>query len=161
MEGMSPGLTDLDLLAALVGIGMPPLVAVVVSSRWQPWQRGAAAAAMCIAAGLATTWIAGDLAGVTPVRAVLVVAMATFGSYRRFWHTTGITKKIEDATSAKPGRKRKPKPSRKIPTWRNRGPVKPPRGEGQPLVIAPLPQRSNTPPQPPRRSPPAGGEWYE
>lgn len=131
---MEPGLTDLDLWSALVGIGMPPLVAVAVSSRWQPWQRAVVAAALCVGAGLATTWIAGDLAGVTPVRAVLVVAMATFGSYRKWWKDSGITRKIELATTPKPraGRRRPRKRA---------------------AVDAQLPER------PPWVSPPAGHEW--
>lgn len=155
MEGMQPGLTDLDLWSALVGIGMPPVVAVAVSSRWQPWQRGLVAVAVCVAAGLGTTWIAGQLSGVTPVRAVLVVAMATFGSYRKFWHTTGIAKKIEDATT--PGRpKRRRKTRQSMPPWRpdDRAPSTR-RGAPaqQPQVIAQLPDR------PPWQSPPPGAEW--
>lgn len=145
MEGMEAGLTDLDLWSALVGVGMPPLVAVVVSSRWQPWQRGLMALIMCVAAGLATTWIAGDLQGVTPVRSVLVVATATFGSYRRWWHTTGITKKIEDKTTPRRGAKRRrPRPAVRDPQ--------------KPAVIAPLPERPTTPPW---QSPPAGPEWLQ
>lgn len=141
MEAMSPGLTDLDLWSALVGIGMPPVVAVVVSSRWQPWQRGIAAAALCVVAGLVTTWVAGDLSGVTPVRAVLLVATMAFGSYRTWWHTTGITKKIEDKTT------RKKRGTRRRPAG--------PRAEQKPAVVARLPER------PPWQSPPPGTEWMQ
>lgn len=101
MEGMEPGFTDLDLFSALAGIGMPPVVALVVSSRWQPWQRAIAAVAVCAAAGVGTAWLAGDLAGVAPVRAVLVAAMATFGSYRKWWQPSGIAKWIEEKTTPK------------------------------------------------------------
>lgn len=145
MEGMQAGLTDLDLWSALVGIAMPPVVAVAVSSRWQPWQRGVVAVVVCVVAGVGTTWIAGDLSGVTPVRAVLVAAMATFGSYRTFWHTTGITKKIEQATTPRAGRKRR----RRTPTPAAA------RAEQKPAVIAPLPDR------PPWQSPPPGTEWLQ
>lgn len=145
MEGMSPGLTDLDLWSALVGVGMPPVVALAVSSRWQPWQRAVTAAALCVLAGVATTWIAGDLAGVTPVRAVLLTATAAFGSYSTWWKGSGITKKIEESTSPRPGRKRRRKP-------------KPPTDQ-KPAVIAHLPERPTTPPRTPWQSPPPGPEW--
>lgn len=149
MEGMEAGLTDLDLWSALVGIGMPPLVAVAVSSRWQPWQRGVMAVVMCVVAGMITTWIAGDLTGVTPIRAVLVVAWAAFGSYRTWWHTTGITKKIEDKTTPRRGTKRRRRPRPATPDAQ------------KPAVIAPLAARPSSPPRPPWQSPPPGPEWFE
>lgn len=114
IEGINPGLTDLDLWAALVGIGMPPVVAVVVSARWKPWLRAVAAAFMCVAAGVITTWLAGDLAGLTPVRSVLVCMAATFGAYRKWWHPSGIARWIEQATTPRRrGRRRSP---RRAPT---------------------------------------------
>jgi hypothetical protein len=143
MEGMSPGLTDLDLWSALVGIGMPPLVAVAISSRWQPWQRALVAAALCMLAGVGTTWIAGDLAGVTPVRAVLLVAMAAFGSYSTWWKGSGITQKIEEATTPRPGRKRRRRPK---PLKAGQGPARP---LTQPRPAEPAPWIS----------PPPGSEW--
>ena len=110
MDGMQPGLTDLDLWSALVGVGMPPLVALVVSSHWRPAARAVTAAAVCVAAGLITTWLAGGLHGVTPVRAVLVVAMATFGSYRTWWHGSRITAWIEQKTSRRRPRRKPRRP---------------------------------------------------
>lgn len=116
IEGINPGLTDLDLWSALVGIGMPPVVAVVISARWKPWVRAVAAALMCAAAGVITTWLAGDLAGLTPVRSVLVCMAATFGAYRKWWHPAPWIEKA--TTPQRRGRRRSPKrrPSRPVET---------------------------------------------
>lgn len=92
-------MTDLDMWSAITGFGLPPLIAIAVRSTWKPWQRALAALIICLAAGGGTAWIAGDLAGVTPARAMLIVTFSALGAYRVFWHPSNIAPAIEKATN--------------------------------------------------------------
>ena len=92
-------LTDADIWSLLVGAGMPPIVALLIRVRWQPWQKAVTAAAVSIAGGGVTAWLGGYMHGMTAVRCVLVVLLSTLAFYRLWWRPSGIAPAIEKATS--------------------------------------------------------------
>lgn len=102
--------SDLDLWSAIIGFLLPPLIAVVVQSRWPNWVRGLVAGAACLVCGAVTAALAGQFTGYTPARCVLIVLIMAIGFYRMFWHPSGIAPRIEQATNRQQ-------------TWRPFGPV--------------------------------------
>ena len=92
-------MTNLDLVSALVGVLLPPLVAVVNQPRWPSWARALVAVVSSVAAGGMTAWVAGDLAGMSGLRAVLVVVAATLAAYRAWWQPSGIAPWLEHLTA--------------------------------------------------------------
>lgn len=93
-------LPDLAMWSALVGVLLPPLVAIVNQPRWPGWARAVITAAACIAAGGITAYLDGSLTGVRWLSAALIVAVAAVGSYQKFWRPSHIAPRIEAATSS-------------------------------------------------------------
>lgn len=88
-------MTDLDMWSLLVGLALPALIAVVNRSHWPSWVRALVAVATSVVAGGGTAYLTGQLTAVTWVHAALVVAVAAVGSYRLWWHPSGIAPAIE------------------------------------------------------------------
>lgn len=136
-------MTDLDMWAGIVGFVAPAAVAVIVRGAWPSWARALATLAVCVIGGAVTAALTGNLDGVAPARAVLIVLGAALAFYRLWWHPSKIAPAIEQATTPTP-RGRVPRLSgRRLPA--ERGPS-----------AAPLPPRSTTPPSPP---PSPGNDW--
>lgn len=85
--------------AAIVGALMPTVVAVINQSRWPRWGRSLAAVLLCAVAGTLTAAVSGEFAGRTLAESVSVVVAAALATYHLWWHRSGITTAIEDATS--------------------------------------------------------------
>jgi len=85
----------------LVGALMPPLVALVMQPRWPNWFRAAVGVASSIVAGAVTTYLVLEdaLWEQGMVHAILLVAVASWGSYRNFWKPTTVAPVIETKTA--------------------------------------------------------------
>lgn len=94
--------SDLDMWSALVGFGLPALIAVLVQSHWSAQIKGVITAAVCVLGGFVTAALTGDLHGTTIVRSVLVVLGSAVTFYRVFWKPTKIASAIEEATNVTP-----------------------------------------------------------
>jgi hypothetical protein len=94
--------SNLDMWSALVGFLLPPVVAVANRPTWPSWARAGVTVAGCVLAALGTAWLNGTFDGGDLTRSALVVGFAAFGTYRAFWHPSGIAPAIEKATSPAP-----------------------------------------------------------
>lgn len=92
-------LPDLVMWSALVGVLLPPFVAIVNRSTWSRWVRGIVTAVVCVLVGAATAYFEGHLTGGRAVTAALIVGTAAIASYRTFWQPSRIAPAIEEATT--------------------------------------------------------------
>jgi hypothetical protein len=90
---------DLTMWSLLVGVLLPPLVAVVNREHWMAAVKGLVTVGSSIAAGGVTAYLGGALTGGTWLHAALVVAVAAVGSYHAWWKPTDIAPAIEEATT--------------------------------------------------------------
>jgi hypothetical protein len=87
--------------SALVGFGVPPLVAVFVQSSWPSWVKALFTFGVCALGGGVTAALTGYMGGMSPARSVLVVLFSALTFYRMFWRPSAIAPKIEAATNVK------------------------------------------------------------
>lgn len=92
-------MSEIDMWSTLVGFLMPALVAVINKYTWPSWLKGIVAVVSCIIAGGVTAWLSGDINGMPLVKSILIVLVATLGSYHVWWKPTGIAPAIEKSTS--------------------------------------------------------------
>lgn len=87
-------------VALLVGLVTPYAVALLAQPSWSKTQRQVASVATAIVFGFVTAVTAGDITD--PGNILLVIATtfaASEASYQKLWKPTGITSKVESATS--------------------------------------------------------------
>lgn len=84
--GAPAGVPDLVMLSTLLGIFMPPLVAIVQQPRWSPILRAIVVIVSCVAVGAVTAALEGRLTGQRWTTAALIVGTAAVAAYRLFWH---------------------------------------------------------------------------
>lgn len=85
----------------LVGVAIPPLVALVQQPKWPDWFRAVVGVAASVVAGFITTYLTLDSAlweqGM--IHAMLLVGVAAWASYRNFWKPTMVAPRIEEKTA--------------------------------------------------------------
>jgi len=88
-----------EAAAAIVGIVMPLLVAVVRQAGWPRQVNVAIALAACAGAGVLTAWASGQLTG----QAVVVSAAIVFGAaqvaYQAYWRDSRLLGAIDERTT--------------------------------------------------------------
>lgn len=94
------GLAQVLAGAGLLGTVMPVVVSIIIRSAWPSWAKAAVALGSSVAAGTASAWAAGDLAGLTWPAAVVVALTASQLAYRVWWKPTGIGRWIESHVNA-------------------------------------------------------------
>lgn len=92
---------ELTVWSAVAGAVLPPLIAVVNQPRWARWVRALVTVGVCVAAGAFTAHLQGAFTGGRWLQAGLVVAFAAVGTYRAYWHPSGIAPAVEQATSVR------------------------------------------------------------
>lgn len=92
-------LTDFTMYSLLVGFLLPPALAIVMQSRWSDRVRSIVAFIACVIAGAGVAYFQGDLTGKRLVSGALIVLTTGLATYRNFWKSTGISPKIEAATT--------------------------------------------------------------
>jgi len=90
--------------ALVLGVLLPPVIAVVQRPSWSNRLRSVVTVLICTAVGGMTAWLSGDLSlpghSVEEILgAIAVVIVAAQTAHRNFWKTTGISDVIEQATS--------------------------------------------------------------
>lgn len=83
-------MTDLQLLEALIGFGMPLVVAMIVDAQWSSTHRALATVAVCIIVGALTAYIGGELSTAGYAKAILIILFAAMTAYKRFWVPLGL-----------------------------------------------------------------------
>lgn len=94
-------MSNLQLWSAFVGLVLPNVVSLVNQAHWPSWMKGAVAIAVSAVAAAITTDLQGGFSGRSFATSFLVVVTATLATYRVFWKPTGISDKIEHATTVK------------------------------------------------------------
>lgn len=98
--GAPAGVPDLVMLSTLLGVLMPPLVAVVQQPRWSPVVRALVVIASSVGVGAVTAAVEGTLTGQRWTTAALIIGVAAVAAYRTFWHRAAAV--IEHKTSGRP-----------------------------------------------------------
>ena len=93
------GLGELALWSMLVGFFSPPVVAVIQQSKWTARTQAIVAFVFYLVVGAVTALLSGVFNTASLVTAVLVIFVTAANSYRELWKKTGVTGKIESATS--------------------------------------------------------------
>jgi hypothetical protein len=93
--------SNLQLVSAFVGLVMPLVVSVINQEHWSSPVKGFVAVLVSLVASLVTTWANGGLHGHSLASSFLVIFGATLATYRIFWKPTGISDKVETATTVK------------------------------------------------------------
>jgi hypothetical protein len=94
-------MSNLALVSAFVGIVMPLVVSVINQEHWSSQLKGVVALLVSFVAAAVTTWAEGGLHGHSLASSFLIVFGATIATYRVFWKPTGISDKVETATTVK------------------------------------------------------------
>ena len=94
-------MNDLEMWSLLVGSLMPTLVAVIQQPRFSNAQRALVGVGASLVAGFMTTWVAQDdaLWEQPMVTSILLVAIASWSSYKAFWKPTAVAPFVESKTT--------------------------------------------------------------
>lgn len=95
-------LPDQEVWTVLLGVALPPLIAVVNQRHWSPKLRALVALAVCWVVSAAWVALHGRLDWHHWRDTALVVTVAAVGAYRIFWQPSTIAPAIESATSTRP-----------------------------------------------------------
>lgn len=97
-------MSDLEMWSLLVGALLPPLVAIIQQPKWASWFRAVVGVGVSIIAGGVTTYFTLDSAlwDQGMVHAILLVAVASWSSYKMFWTPTKVAPTIEAKTTISP-----------------------------------------------------------
>ncbi|QIN94358.1 hypothetical protein SEA_ABBA_29 [Arthrobacter phage Abba] len=93
------GLGELALWSMLVGFFSPPVIAVIQQSKWSARVQSIVAFVFYLVVGAITALLSSVFNTASLVTAVLVIFVTAANSYRELWKKTGVTGKIESATS--------------------------------------------------------------
>jgi hypothetical protein len=96
-------MSHLANLAAVVGLLLPLLIAVVQQQHWRQDIRAAVGFVICFVAAFVTAWVEGKLTAKDLLSSFLVCYTLAQTSYHALWTKIGITQAIETATSRPPG----------------------------------------------------------
>lgn len=94
-------MVHLGNVAAIVGLLLPLLVAVIQQLHWKSSYRAAVGFAACFVAALITAWAEGKLNAKNLVSSFFIVFTVAQVSYAQFWKKIGVTAAIEKRTPPK------------------------------------------------------------
>jgi hypothetical protein len=94
-------MSNLQLISAFIGLVMPLVVSVINQEHWSSPVKGLVAVLVSLVASVVTTWAQGGLHSHSLASSFLIIFGATLATYRVFWKPTGISDKVETATTAK------------------------------------------------------------
>lgn len=86
-------------VAALTGLLLPPLIAVILQSTWSRSLKSVVSLTVYGVSAVITAAAAGALNGATLWQSALLVFVAGVTAHRGFWEPTGVANKIEVATT--------------------------------------------------------------
>lgn len=89
----------LVLWSTIVGFVLPPVLAVLMQSRWRPEVKGLVAFLACLVAATGTVTLQGHLGdGTALTTSFLLIFTGAIATYRLYWRPTGIAPTIERTT---------------------------------------------------------------
>lgn len=88
-----------QLWSLVVGLLLPPILAVVQQPHWSSRVRAVVAFALAIVVGALTAYFAGDLNGKSLTTASLLVLVTAATTYKNLWKPTGVADAIESRTT--------------------------------------------------------------
>jgi hypothetical protein len=91
--------SDAASWALIVGVLLPPFVAVVQRPNWAPRWRTLVMLAVAVLDGLGTAYFADQWHGATPAALVALAVASISAAYHGLWQPSGIAPRIEHATS--------------------------------------------------------------
>lgn len=93
--------TDITITSIVVGSLLPNLIAIIVQPRWRSETRGLVTFAVCVIAGLLIALVQGQIgSGQNVATSIVAVLLTSQILYGQLYHPSGITDRIEAATSA-------------------------------------------------------------
>lgn len=99
-------MTDADLIALVLGILLPLAIAVIQQRAWPDWARALVAFGIYFLATALTMWFVGTFGDPTSVRewvrTFLTIFATAYGSFKLAWQPSGLTARIERATTPTP-----------------------------------------------------------
>lgn len=99
-------LTDAAMWAIIVGFLTPPVLSILQRPTWAEHWRAILTFVWCSVTGTVTAYFAGGFTGKSVVTSILLVMVTAISTYKGLWKPTGISPKIEGATSPNAGRRR-------------------------------------------------------
>lgn len=97
-------------VSALVGLGLPLLVAVVQRAHWPNWARVAVGAAACVVASVVTAASQHKLNFNDWAASLLTIFLMTKTTYLAVWKPTGVASWIQAVTTPAAVKKKNPAP---------------------------------------------------
>jgi len=101
MDTVDVTLSNADLWTLVVGFFLPPIIAVVQQRGWSSEVKSAFMFAVCLVVAGVTLFFQNAVEWSDYPRALLLVFVSAQASYRGWWKPSGVTDKVESATSAK------------------------------------------------------------
>ncbi len=92
-------MSNLEMWSLIVGFLLPPVLAILMQSKWPTQFQAIVAFVACAVAGAGTAYFQGDLTGRRFLEAGLVVLVASIATYHGFWKPTKVAPAIESRTS--------------------------------------------------------------
>lgn len=86
----------------LIGVVLPPLIAIVNRVRWAPQLKAVTALAVCLVTALLVRVLQGPVDFADWRNTALVVTVSALASYRLLWSPSGIAPTIESTINAGP-----------------------------------------------------------
>jgi hypothetical protein len=83
----------------IVGFALPPVLAILMQSKWPAQFQAIVAFVACALAGAGTAYFQGDLTGRRFVESGLVVLVASIATYHGFWKPTKVAPAVEERTN--------------------------------------------------------------
>jgi hypothetical protein len=90
--------SDPEMLSLVIGVALPPLIAIIQQPRWPTWFKANVTAFICIAVGFITCYVEGRLSAGSVLHRVLVILVTALASYQTYWKHNGADW-IEKVTS--------------------------------------------------------------
>lgn len=92
-------MSNLQMWALIVGFALPPVLSLVMQSKWPAQFQALVGFAACAVAGAGTAYFQGDLTGRRFVEAGLVVLVTSIATYHGLWKPTKVAPTIETKTN--------------------------------------------------------------
>lgn len=92
-------MSNLEMWSLVIGFGLPPVLAIVMQSKWPEQFQAIVAFVACAVAGAGVAYFQGDLTGRRWVESGLVVLVTTIATYKGFWKPTKVAPAVEARTN--------------------------------------------------------------
>lgn len=92
-------MSNLEMWSLIVGFLLPPVLALIMQSKWPTQFKAIIAFVGCAIAGAGTAYFQGDLTGRRWIEAGLLILVASISTYHGLWKPTKVAPAIESKTT--------------------------------------------------------------